>query len=114
MEQEELLEEENYELDEEMYPEEEYPHERDAQSKALLDKIKKCIKIVKWIVIAAGIVAGVLLVYGILTVTVFKDAAETAMIGLIVLLVVEGLLFVAFAVMLVLAKLQLNKLKKLN
>lgn len=114
MEQEELTIEENFEIDESMYPEEEHPHAHDEHSKALLDKVKKYMKVVKWIVIAAGIVAGVLLVYGILAVTVLKSSVDTAIIGLIVLLVVEGLLFVAFAAMLVITKLQLNKLKKLQ
>ena len=86
-------------------------HEHDAQSKALIGRMKLNVKIIKWLVIAAGILAGILLVYGILLVTVFESSSG-AFTGFIVLLVIEGLMFLAFAAMLVYTKLILNKLKK--
>lgn len=85
-------------------------HEREERSKALLSKMKINVKVIKWLVISAGILAGLLLVYGILLVFVFKGTG--ALVGFIVLLVLEGLLFVAFFAMFIYTQIILKKLKK--
>ena len=110
MEQEELRLEEEYEVDESPRPSE-HVGGIEEQSKSMLGKVKKALKFIKWIVIAAGIIAGVLLIYGILAITVMSNA-DTALIGFIVILAVEGVLFVTFGGMLVYTKIMLNKIKK--
>lgn len=94
-------------------PPEAYPDQRERKSKIYVKKAKTAIKIIKILVSVAGALVGVLLIYGILALTVMKGT-EGAFIGFIVLLVLVLAVFIALIAMFVYAKINLDKLKKLN
>ena len=67
---------------------------KEEYSKLLIKKAQKAVKIIKCLVAVAGALAGVLLVFGILALTVIKDT-NGSLIGFIVILVVIAAVFVA-------------------
>ena len=86
---------------------------KEQYSKLLIKKAQKAVKIIKLLVAVAGALAGVLLVFGILALTVIKDT-NASLIGFIVILVVIAAVFVALIALFVYAKINQGKLKKLN
>ena len=86
---------------------------KNSYSKLLLERAKKAVKIIKCLVIAAGVLAAILLVYGILALTVMNNK-EGALIGFFVILSLVLAIFIALIVMFVYAKIQLDKLKRLR
>lgn len=89
------------------------PGNANSYSKQLINKAKKAVKIIKGLVIAAGVLAAILIVYGILSLTVIEDK-NGALIGFFVMLSVILAIFIALIVMFVYAKIQLDRLKKLR
>ena len=113
MEQEQLQEQEIYQQPEQS----EFPEvnlaEREQQAKTYVKKAKTAVKIIKILVSVAGGLAGVLILYGILAVTVMKGT-EGALVGFLVILGFVAAVFIALIAMFVYAKINLDKLKKLN
>lgn len=87
--------------------------DKERYSKILIAKAKKAVKIIKGLVIAAGALAGILLIYGILSLTVIEDK-QGALIGFFVMLSFIMAIFIALIVMFVYAKIQLDRLKRLR
>lgn len=105
--------EEREDLQQEVQSEVQGGQGKERSAKVYVKKAQTAVRIIKALVIAAGVLAGILLVYGILAVTVMKDT-QGALIGFIVILSLVGVIFIALIAMFIYAKINLGKLKKLN
>lgn len=86
---------------------------KEQYARTLIKKAQDAVKAIKCLVIAAGALAGVLLIFGIIAITVIKDSSSS-LIGFIVIISVIGVIFIALVALFIYAKVNLNKLKKLN
>lgn len=86
---------------------------KEQYARTLIKKAQDAVKAIKCLVIAAGALAGVLLIFGIIAITVIKDTSSS-LIGFIVIISLIGLIFIALVALFIYAKVNLNKLKKLN